>query len=168
MCNDCKMWSYKQTTATSNNSANGTNIPNSYAKYTLQTTAPITNAVSTIMTKDATPTSNGGISAPLITLPYAGVYTLYYQVRFNASSTENAIWFAPCLSSWYGETNGNNGNSSRLSYTSFSSYNASITYTGYFNANDTIACCAYSNATTSLVTGFSNAIAVTLQMQTAP
>lgn len=160
------MWKYSQTTASSSNASNGSNIPNSYANYTIQT-VPSTNTPTSVMTKNATPTSNGSLSAPLITIPFNGIYTLTFQARFGATSTENALWFAPCLSTWYGETNGNNGNSSRLSYTSFGSVNATVTYTGYWNANDTVACCAYSNATTTLATGFSNGVTVLLQTQTS-
>ena len=123
----------------------------SASQFTLNTTGTI-NSLGNIVSSSSTNPASTGSPSPLVTLPYAGIWTLILTVRFNNNTTngENSIWFAPYVSTAYGETNAN-GNQTRLSYTSTSYTVLTTTFTGYFAAGDSVALCAFSSIANSLI-----------------
>lgn len=120
------------------------------------------NSTSTLFTTNTT-TNPGSCNAqcPLITIPYAGIWALVLTMRFNATASENSLWFAPYVSPVWGETSAN-GNQSRCGYTATSAAQLTTSFTGYFGTGDTIALCAYSSAANQLVTFYNqNGITMT-------
>ena len=154
-------WRYDQNNSPSFNAgatASWTNTSFTYVGYGQL------NSTNNVLVSSGTPTS-ASTPCPLLTFPFSGVYTVNFNVRFNATSNENSIWLAPFVSSFYGETSAN-GNSHRHMYTS-GTLPVCLTYTGYWNANDTCALCAYSAANNSLSPSFYCGVTVTLNARTA-
>ena len=163
--NTVYQWRYNFSGNSAAAPSGGGNIAWNSSNFTYSTVGSI-NMGNTLLTQSATPT-NYNYSAPIIQFPYSGIYSLNLQCRFNTSSAENALWFAPFISSTYGETSSNSAGT-RLSYISNSSYNTPIHYTGYFAANDTLALLAFSaTAGIYLQTGFYNGLTVQLIQRTS-
>lgn len=157
-------WKYLLNASSAANSSSNLNISVPYTLLTLQTGTGLSSG---LVLGNYTVASCGGLTQGGFTVPYTGIYSLTWQARFSTTGTENALWFAPVVSAVYGET-GTNSNSSRLSYASTTSINQTVTYTGYFIANDIIAVGVYCGTSGStVVSGFSGGLTVTLIQRSA-
>lgn len=156
------MWKYYQNGNGPSSSGGGClGLP--YTLLTLQTFTGL--QTSNIIASNG---SGNGVTIALITFPFSGIYALTFQARWNSNSStvENCLWFAPYVSATYNESNANS-NGSRLCYASTSSINQTITYTGYFAINDTLALYAYSSTANQLVSAFGAGVTVCLLQKTA-
>lgn len=163
--NTVLQWRYIMTAASSVCTANNS-ISWGFSQYSPSNLIGVSNNL--FVQAGTNAPASSGVTSPLMQFQYSGIYTLNASVRFGNTALENAFWFAPYNSPSYNEPNTSNQNGTRLCYTSFSSYNAAIHYTGYFAAGDTCSICAYSSTSNQLVTGpFNNGVTVTLLSRSA-
>ena len=156
--NTVSQWYYKQTTASPTTSGQ---LATSSSYFTLQTGGGNTN--SNLFTSDTTLFS---VKCGTILLPFSGVWSITWSVRFNAGTSENAMWFAPTVSATYGETS-NNSNQTRLATTDTSASSLTTSFTGFFAASDALAITAYTNASNYLSTSYYPCLIVTNHYRSA-
>jgi hypothetical protein len=156
----CYFWYYLQNAPTATATANLSLSGNGWS-FNASVSSP--NVTGNLFTTDVA--SNDSSTAPCAVLlfPYSGVYSLVWQARFNATSSENCIWFLPYATATYV----NNNNNNRLAYNSTASFNVTTTYVGYFTAGDRVCMCGYSAVSNSMINTLGAGLQVTLLQRTA-
>lgn len=95
------------------------------------------------------------LSGSTITIPYNGIYNVSFSARFSTATGENGLWLQ-----------GGSGNflNRRLSAvdTATGLLNGATTYTGYFNANETVSPVIYSSTANTIVAGNDVMLSLTL------
>lgn len=150
---------FYQSSSSASTSA-GNPIPMTVSMFTGNCPGNYNQTGSLFTTNTTTNPASCNAQCPLITIPYAGIWALVFTMRFNATATENSLWFAPYVSSVWGETSANS-NFARCGYTATNALQLTSAFTGYFGTGDTIALCAYSSAANQLVT-FNNSNGITM------
>lgn len=159
------VWLYKQTAPSATVSSGW--IPTSKSMFTYYA-AGSKNTADNLFTSDTqlSSASTNTINATLL-MPYSGIWTLNWSVRYYTTGTENNNQFSPVASASYGETGGNSNNT-RLGWVSTSAYNTTAPFSGYFAAGDTVALTSYSTATSQyLSNNFGPMLMATLAQRTA-
>lgn len=154
-------WKYLWQNNCTNGNGGAFQIPvSAFAQNTSVNLPAFNNATGNVMAVTVYAASNGVYTAG-INFPFSGIWTLTFGARFNSTSNENALWFAPSISAFHGETS-QNSNGTRLSYISFTSYNCSTTFTGFFAKGDTVGLCAWSAIANTILPQFTNGVMVQL------
>jgi hypothetical protein len=147
---------------TSNIAQNGNFYLTKKASFTLDTAC--TNVVDDLFLPDALCASTGLVIAN-IKFPIIGIWSLCWTTRFNTTSTENATWIAVQNSKFYNDTTGNRC----MASTGTTALESNLTWTGYVDAGDVFALCAYSAATGNpLKAVLGSCLIATLVSATAP
>ena len=156
---------YKQTT----NSAISTGtayMATTKSMFTYQS-ALSKNTTDTLFVAD---TTGNTPNYALISIPFSGIWSFTWNVRFSGATIENAAWVAPWVASSFGETSANS-NGTRAGCTDTAAYQVNVHYTGYIAAGDTFALVAYTSAsgvtTNYLATTQAPTLSVALLQRTA-
>lgn len=95
------------------------------------------------------------LSGSTITIPYNGIWTVYFSARFSTATGENGLWLQGGAGTLVNRRLGAVDTATGL-------LNGSASYTGYFAANDTFSPVIYSSTVNTIVAGTDVMLALTL------